>query len=58
MRVTPSSTALSWARMGPGMVGPSRSRIVAIVKQWNEKAGVYTFSVKGNEVIVPVMREK
>ncbi len=44
--------------MGPGMVGPSRSRIVAIVKQWNEKAGVYTFSVKGNEVIVPVMREK
>ncbi|MDR6806882.1 beta-xylosidase [Dyadobacter sp. BE34] len=36
-------------------VGPRRTRIVPVVRQWDDKAGVYTFSVKGNEVIVPVM---
>ena len=39
-------------------VSPRRTRIVPVVKRWDEKAGVYTFSVKGNEVIVPVMAEK
>ncbi|AUD03453.1 glycoside hydrolase family 43 protein [Spirosoma pollinicola] len=39
-------------------VGPRRTRIVPVVKQWDEKAGVYRFSVKGDEVIVPVMVEK
>lgn len=38
----------------PDKVGPRRTRIVPVVKHWDEKAGVYTFSVKGNEVIVPV----
>ena len=39
-------------------VRPRRTRIVPVVKQWDENAGVYTFRVKGNEVIVPVMAEK
>lgn len=38
-------------------VSPRRTRIVPVVKQWDEKAGVYTFSVKGKEVIVPVLAE-
>ena len=38
-------------------VGPRRTRIVPVVKQWDEKAGVYQFRVKGDEVIVPIMAE-
>ncbi|GAB3809571.1 glycoside hydrolase family 43 protein [Spirosoma humi] len=39
-------------------VGPRRTRIVPVVEQWDEQAGVYRFSVKGDEVIVPVMAKK
>ncbi|GAB3284687.1 glycoside hydrolase family 43 protein [Larkinella harenae] len=39
-------------------VNPRRTRIVPVVKQWDKKAGVYTFHVKGDEVIVPVQDEK
>lgn len=39
-------------------VGPRRTRIVPIVKEWNSEKGLYKFSVKGDEVIVPVMAEK
>lgn len=37
---------------------PRRTRIVPVVKQWDARTGVYTFSVKGDEVIIPVMAEK
>ncbi len=39
-------------------VSPRRTRIVPVVKQWDKKAGVYQFSVKGDAVIVPVMAGK
>jgi len=35
-------------------VGPRRTRIVPITKQWDAEAGLYKFRVKGNEVIKPV----
>ncbi|GAB3050523.1 glycoside hydrolase family 43 protein [Spirosoma pulveris] len=41
-----------------GKVSPRRTRIVPVVKQWDENAGVYRFSVKGDEVIVPKMAKK
>lgn len=37
-------------------VGPRRTRIVPVVKQWNPGANQYTFSVKRDEVIKPVRR--
>lgn len=37
-------------------VSPRRTRIVPIVKQWDAMAGLYKFSVKRNEVIVPVLK--
>jgi xylan 1,4-beta-xylosidase len=39
-------------------VSPRRTRIVPVTKQWDDEAGFYNFSVKGNEVIVPVITEK
>ncbi|WP_196937504.1 family 43 glycosylhydrolase [Sphingobacterium pedocola] len=39
-------------------VRPRRTRIVPVTKQWNPQTGIYEFSVKGNEVIVPVIAEK
>lgn len=42
----------------PDQVSPRRTRIVPIVKHWNEKAGVYTFGAKGNDVIVPMLTGK
>jgi beta-xylosidase len=37
---------------------PRRTRIVPLHKEWDSKNGLYKFSVKGNEVIVPVLAEK
>ena len=39
----------------PDKVGPRRTRIVPVERRWDEKAGVYDFTVRGEEVIVPVM---
>lgn len=39
-------------------VSPRKTRIVPVVKQWDNAAGVYTFSVKGQEVIVPTITDK
>ncbi|WP_420148782.1 glycoside hydrolase family 43 protein [Spirosoma sp.] len=39
-------------------VSPRRTRIVPVVKEWDEKESVYRFSVKGSEVIIPVMAAK
>ncbi|KAA8482444.1 glycosyl hydrolase family 43 [Arcticibacter tournemirensis] len=39
-----------------GRVSPRRTRIVPIVKQWDAEAGLYKFSVKAPEVIVPVLK--
>jgi xylan 1,4-beta-xylosidase len=39
----------------PEKVGPRRTRIVPVVRKWDEKAGVYTFSVDADKVIVPVV---
>lgn len=35
-------------------VGPRRTRIVPVTKEWDPKAGIYKFKVKPDEVIVPV----
>lgn len=42
----------------PDKVGPRRTRIVPVVKKWDETAGVYVFSVKAEDMIVPVKIEK
>jgi xylan 1,4-beta-xylosidase len=39
-------------------VSPRRTRIVPLKKEWDSKYGLYKFSVKGNEVIVPVLAKK
>ena len=39
-------------------VSPRRTRIVPLKKEWDSENGIYKFSVKGNEVIVPVLGEK
>jgi xylan 1,4-beta-xylosidase len=39
-------------------VSPRRTRIVPLKKEWDSEKGLYKFSVKGNEVIVPVLAEK
>ena len=39
-------------------VSPRRTRIVPLKKEWDSENGLYKFSVKGNEVIVPVLAEK
>ena len=39
-------------------VSPRRTRIVPLRKEWDSENGLYKFSVKGNEVIVPVLAEK
>lgn len=39
-------------------ISPRRTRIIPVNKKWDEEEGLYKFSVKGNEVIVPVMAEK
>ncbi len=36
-------------------VSPRRTRIVPVTKEWNADKNIYKFSVKGNEVIIPVM---
>lgn len=38
-------------------VSPRRTRIVPLLKKWNEDKGLYEFSVKEDEVIVPVLAE-
>ncbi len=38
-------------------VSPRRTRIVPVTKEWDPGKGLYKFSVKGNEVIVPVLAE-
>jgi beta-xylosidase len=38
-------------------VSPRRTRIVPVIKKWNPKTDSYNFSVKGDEVIVPLMAE-
>ncbi|MCW3804474.1 glycoside hydrolase family 43 protein [Plebeiibacterium marinum] len=37
-------------------VSPRRTRIVPVEMKWDEKGSVYTFSVKGDNVIVPVTK--
>ena len=37
---------------------PRRTRIVPVIKEWDSKKGLYKFSVKGSEVIVPVLVKK
>jgi beta-xylosidase len=39
-------------------VSPRRTRIVPVVKTWDPTNGVYVFSVKGSEVIVPILTSK
>ena len=39
-------------------VSPRRTRIVPLKKEWDSKNDIYKFSVKGNEVIVPVLAKK
>jgi beta-xylosidase len=39
-------------------VSPRRTRIVPLKKEWDSEKSIYKFSVKGNEVIVPVLAEK
>ena len=39
-------------------VSPRRTRIVPVIKEWDSKKGLYNFSVKGSEVIVPVLVKK
>lgn len=39
-------------------VSPRRTRIVPVVMQWDAEAGHYKFSVKGNEIIKPVLDEE
>lgn len=39
-------------------VNPRRTRIVPVTKSWDAKNKVYKFSVNGNKVIKPVIREK
>ncbi len=39
-------------------VGPRRTRIVPVIKQWNAETGCYTFRVNGDEVIKPVLNER
>jgi beta-xylosidase len=41
---------------GPNQVSPRRTRIVPVIKEWNAGKGLYQFSVKGDEVIVPVWK--
>jgi len=38
-------------------ISPRRTRIVPVNKKWDTEEVFYKFSVKGNEVIVPVMAE-
>jgi beta-xylosidase len=38
-------------------VSPRTTRIVPVIKKWNPKTDSYNFSVKGDEVIVPLMAE-
>jgi len=39
-------------------VSPRRTRIVPLKKEWDSEKGLYKFSVKENEVIVPLHAEK
>jgi beta-xylosidase len=39
---------------GTSQVSPRKTRIVPVIKKWDAEKGLYTFSVKGDEVIVPV----
>ncbi|RXF70597.1 glycoside hydrolase family 43 protein [Arcticibacter tournemirensis] len=39
-----------------GQVSPRRTRIVPVVKQWDAQASIYKFSVKRDEIIVPVLK--
>lgn len=38
-------------------VSPRRTRIVPVIKEWDPEKGIYTFSVNGNKIIVPVRAE-
>lgn len=42
---------------GQQQVGPRRTRIVPVVKEWEAEKGQYQFGVNGKKVIVPVMAE-
>lgn len=39
-------------------VSPRRTRIVPVTKEWDKEKGLYKFSVRGDDVIVPVMAEQ
>ncbi len=41
----------------PNQVSPRRTRIVPVVKEWDDERNLYRFHVKGKEVIVPVLAE-
>lgn len=38
----------------PEKIGPRKTRIVPVVKTWDERNGVYEFSVRGDQVITPM----
>jgi len=39
-------------------VSPRRTRIVPLKKEWDSENGLFKFSVRGNEIIIPLLSEK